>query len=201
MPRASAWFARFFPGMEQCRRLWGSPSLKKQKSGLVCGWGHFYTLLSAGHVPLQLGSSFPFLSGLWKDGPLSDAAIYSSSNTQVIVSGLFQKLIIVHFSPALFTWSASTKSSSPPPPSSYSLYYYIVTFTACIIITMVTFDHHHHGCYVYGTMLSTLHVSFTPWEVVSLLLFNSQMREVSSERLSNLPRVTQLAYARAGMLT
>lgn len=93
-----------FPRHGAVQEAVGSTSSKRQKSLCpVCGWGHFYTLLSAGHVPLQLGSSSPFLSGLWMDGPLSDAAIYSSSNTQVIRSGLFQELTVVHSSPALLT--------------------------------------------------------------------------------------------------
>lgn len=51
---------------------------------------HWPCSLATGLLPPSL------LSGLWTDGHLPTAAIYSSSNTQVIMSG---RMIIVPFSP------------------------------------------------------------------------------------------------------
>lgn len=137
---------------------------------------------------LPLGCSPPLLSGLQNDDHSPVLLPFTLLNTPFFRPGIFQKLIMVPFSScivgsvgspesALLSWRARHVITTS---TIFHLYLYpVVTFTPSSSWS--------------SSVLSTLHVSFTPCEVVSLLLFISQVRELNSESLSNLSRVTQQA--------
>lgn len=119
-----------------------------------------------------------------RHGFLPAATLCSSTSPQFITPGLLQKLLTVPFPPALPTHSAlhhhhhTCMSSSRPPLTIFS-------WLGCVALCVKQ---------VICCILST------PYEVVTVLCI-SQMRELSSQQLRNLSRVTSLVRGRAGMLT
>lgn len=145
---------------------------------------------------LPLGCSPPLLSGLQNDDHSPVLLPFTLLNTPFFRPGIFQKLIMVPFSSCIVGSVGSPESALLSSRARhvittstiFHLYLYPVVTIYPIIILVQLWSLHWSS-----SVLSTLHVSFTPCEAVSLLLFISQVRELNSESLSNLSRVTQQA--------